>query len=77
MSNLPPLCRDCGAPLTLDYQEQRRSEPLGIVTCKNPNCTLWSVTLSEDVYGKLTDEQLDSYRTMVKGLKERFKGMRS
>ena len=74
---LPPYCKDCGNPLTVDLQEMRRGAPLVILTCKNPNCSLWSVTLSEDVYNSLTEAQLDSYRTMVAGLKERFKGMRS
>lgn len=70
------LCRDCGKSLQLDYQEQRRGEPLAIVTCKNPDCDLWSVTLSLDVYEALTDEKLAEYRKMVVSLKERFKKLK-
>lgn len=66
------LCKDCGQPMELVYQEQRNAQPLAVVTCKNKSCSLWSVTLSTDVYYGLTDEQLQSYRDMVATLKKRF-----
>ena len=67
------LCRDCQQPMQVDQQPQRSGAPdLTIVTCKNKACTLWSVTLSTDVYAALTDEKLAEYREMVKNLKKRF-----
>ena len=66
------LCKDCGQPMQLDYQEQRNAPPLPIVTCKNKDCALWSVTLSTKVYYDLTNEQLNAYREMVALLKKRF-----
>ena len=67
------LCRDCGNPMQVDQQPQSSGAPdLTIVTCKNKVCTLWSVTLSTDVYAALTEEQVAEYREMVAGLKKRF-----
>lgn len=66
------ICKDCGQPMQLDYQEMRRGAPLAIVTCKNRDCDLWSVTMSVDVYASLTDEQLTAYRKSVAHLKSVF-----
>lgn len=62
-------CRDCGQPMILDMQEQRNAPDLAIVTCKNKACTLYSVTLSTDVYAALTEAQAQEYRNMVANLK--------
>lgn len=67
------LCHDCQQPMQVDQQPQRDGAPdLTIVTCKNKSCSLWSVTLSTDVYAALTEEQVEEYREMVAGLKKRF-----
>lgn len=65
------LCVDCGKPM--DVQEQKHLNSVDtIVTCKNKLCSMWSVTLTTDVYAKLTETQLNDYRQMVTGLKQRF-----
>ena len=63
------LCRDCGQPMKTDVQEMLTTAPIEIVTCMNRACTLWSVTLSTDVYFKLSDERWDEYRKVVADLK--------
>lgn len=65
-------CKDCGQSLKTDLQERFTAGPIEIVTCFNRSCTLWSVTLSADVYAAITDEKLESYREMVANLKKQF-----
>lgn len=65
------VCKDCGQPMETHQQEQRQAPPITIVTCKNRDCSLYSVTLSTDQYEKLTEIQLDGYRKMVAQFKER------
>lgn len=67
------LCRDCGFPMRVDKQKQMGEQPdLIVLTCMNKSCSLWSVTLTYDVYAALTEEQVAEYREMVAGLKKRF-----
>lgn len=62
----PHLCHDCLNPMEVKPQGYHK-----IVTCKDETCTLYGVTLSDDQYQKLTDEQFDGYRKMVAQFKER------
>lgn len=68
--NQEHLCKDCGKPMELIEQAQiNGNPPIQVVTCKQRDCTMWSVTLSVEGYEALTDEQFADYRKMVASLK--------
>lgn len=65
----PHLCKDCGQPMQMDIQERRDASPLLLVTCKNRDCSLWSVTLTTLQYAALTEDQWTAYRQSTINLK--------
>ncbi len=75
MSSLPtPIihqnCPDCGTALDYYLQElhpKSTRTPSWIGTCKNVNCTLHDVTLSDSEWGNLASdtELANKYRAMV------------
>lgn len=66
------ICKDCNLEMQADIQRLREGKAIVLFTCKNKACSLWSVTLTEDVFKALTDEQVQDYREMVANLKKRF-----
>lgn len=67
------LCRDCGQPMETVEQPLLKGNMLTLITCKNRDCDLWSVTLSTQQYQAIGESQWDEYRTMVKKLKSFYK----
>lgn len=63
------LCKDCGQEMEAKEQPMLNQAPVTIATCQNRACTLWSVTLTTDVWNTITDEKLTDYRKMVANLK--------
>lgn len=70
------MCKDCGLEMKADRQEQHQASSITIYTCKNRVCALWSVTLTQDVYESLNEDQLNNYRQIVANLKKTM-GMQS
>lgn len=67
-------CCDCGHEMEQYRQDHMHGKFTDVVTCKNRDCSLWSVTLAVETYANLTSEQADGYRVMVVNLKARMKG---
>lgn len=58
------LCKDCHQPMEVIEQPLFKGGNLILLTCKNPNCLLETVTLSSDQFASLNEDQLEAYRKM-------------
>jgi hypothetical protein len=58
------LCHDCGLEMEMIEQPMFRGGNLTLITCKNPNCLLETVTLSPDQFKSSSEDQLEAYREM-------------
>ena len=61
---LKHVCRDCQHELSAIKQERWSGGYFTLLTCWNPDCLLRGVTLSPDEYNRLSDAELERYRTV-------------
>lgn len=59
------ICQDCHKPTELIQQPKWNGGFIELATCRTEGCTLAGVTLSPDQFERLTETQLQEYRTMV------------
>jgi hypothetical protein len=63
LPDFPPVCRDCGQPLKIEFQSLTH-HVVTLHTCKNPSCNLRDVTLEDTALLHMSAERAEEYRTV-------------
>lgn len=71
LAEFPPVCRDCGNVLSEIAQPRFNGDPITLHTCWNADCLLNGVTLSVDQYNRMSEAELEAYRTVNRQRVER------